>query len=223
VLIIVAAWLFLPGCRQNYERPYGEFDLGDVGQLIYDMQFVRDKAMLLFRDDNGWSVLSTRCTHEGCELSLQEDNLLCMCCGSTFSHRGLVQKEPARRNLPWYRLRFADNHLYALAGEEVDSSYRFTTPELTKALEKVGERLKEGVRPGGRIPEILLGTGDGESSGPIYQTEKSVGTLTIESPATESTLFSNPNTEAEAEPELEPEPEPGAEPAAEPEAEAEEE
>lgn len=172
-MVLQAGVVFvLTGCKRRYERPYGELYLGPVSSLLYTQQFVRDRAILVFRDDEGWSSLSTRCSHEGCELSYQDEQLVCMCCGSYFSINGRVKKGPATEALPWFEMRYGDGGLYAISGKPVDAKYRFTTPELSQALNRLMDRIeKDGGRIGGRIPQELLGEKDPEFGGRIFQPE----------------------------------------------------
>lgn len=157
--------LFLPllGCEQSYERPVGLHDLGEVKELLNPTSFVRDKAFYLRRDDAGWSAMSTQCTYEGCQLSLQERAFICVCCRSIFDLAGRVARGPAKNNLPYYSIFYKDNHLYADTAEIVEASDRYTTPEIEQALAKLRERIQqEGARPGAQIPDILRGAADGD-------------------------------------------------------------
>lgn len=152
-------WCF-PACKRRYVRPAGEHDLGDVDFLLHAQNYVPSRSILAFRDKDGWSALSTRCTRDGCDLTYQEDSLFCSCCSSKYDHRGVVISGPTEEALPWYSMRFKDYHLYAHSGKIVDENYRFTTPEIEDAIARLKVRVEtEGVKPGVKIPEILLGSG----------------------------------------------------------------
>jgi nitrite reductase/ring-hydroxylating ferredoxin subunit len=179
-LFVLLALLTL-GCDKEYRRPGGEHNLGEVQDLLYTRQLVRDRQMLVTRDAKGWAAMSTQCSHDGCELSYQDQRFLCMCCGSAFGHDGHVHKGPANNPLPYFGVRFVDGKLYADSAKVVSPETRFTTPELEKAIGSLAERIKkEGTRTGMRIPEILLGRGDGEDTPEGMFKEKTLPTPTVE-------------------------------------------
>jgi hypothetical protein len=81
--------MFGLGCeRHRYVRPAGELDLGAVKDLLYTRVHNHVKAVLLSRDADGWSALSTRCTYRGCDLTFQEPVLLCPCSKTRFALDG---------------------------------------------------------------------------------------------------------------------------------------
>ena len=158
------------GCtRHRYVRPAGELDLGAVKELLYRVVHIRERAILLFRDIDGWSALSARCTYRGCDLTFQEEqkNLICACCHTRFELTGVPYSGyPATELLPWVGLSYKDGHIYADPGVIKPRSYRFTTPEIEEAIRELRRRIKEeGLSDEIKIPEILLGSGDGEVGG----------------------------------------------------------
>ncbi len=165
VLLLIVT--LLVSCKQAYHRPAGEHDMGDVGDLLYSEQHNRPRALLIFRDDQGWSALSTQCSHDGCDLTYQDQMLVCSCCQSKYDKQGRVVHGPSEEALPFFEIRYKDNHLYANSAKIVDENYRFTTPEIEAAIAALRERVKkEGVRTVVRIPEILLGNA-GEKPAPV--------------------------------------------------------
>ena len=181
--IVLTGVIALGACKDHYERPGGFHDLGEVKDLLYSEHFVQDRGFLVKRDAEGWSALSARCSNDGCELTYRDESLRCMCCGSEFDHDGHVMHGPAKYPLPYYTLVYTDNHLYVDTNEEVKESYRFTTPEIEQAIAQLRERIKrEGIRPGAKVPEILLGTGDNEP-GEMFK-EKTDAVSTVSQPAT---------------------------------------
>lgn len=171
-LCIFTAVLFLGalGCNSDYERPSGTHDLGEVRYLLFNKQHHREQAFITFRDDAGWAVMSTRCTYkEGCDLTYLDETLECSCCGSIFSHTGEVLKGPASKSLPYYQIRYADNHLYAYVGTKVAPKTRYTTPEIETAIVKLREMVKEQeVAKDVPIPEILINKSEREL-GPMFR------------------------------------------------------
>lgn len=156
----IGAGLFVIGCRRNVKRAAAVYDVGAVKELLYSSQFIQESALLVTHDDRGWAAMSTRCTYDGCDMSYQQDELLCMCCGSVYSHVGEVLQGPAKVSLPYFHLNFADDHLYADTEEVVSPMDRYTTPELELALKNLQERLRvDGGRPGAVIPDALVGRG----------------------------------------------------------------
>lgn len=158
--------LLLGACKsRSYSRPPGLLNLGEVKTLLFEKQHIADKAILLYRDDQGWSALSTRSTYSGCDLTYQDQILLDSCSDSRFAHDGRVLRGPASRPLPWFGLMYKDNRLFVDTGEKVDASYRFTTPEIEKAIKELRRKLAEDDSARGvKIPQILLGEGDQSGS-----------------------------------------------------------
>ena len=161
------------GCKRGYTRPAGEYNLGQVKDLLYTQQLVRERDILVYRNKDGWSALSTQCSYEGCALSYQEERFLCTCCGSVFDHFGSVLKGPAEAALPYLAINYSDGNLYADSSKVVTKEYRFTSPELEEAIARLEERIKkEGTRAGSQIPDILLGKGDQTETGPMFEEKK---------------------------------------------------
>lgn len=134
------------------------YDLGQVKDLLYTQQLLREFSILVVRDEGGWAAMSSRCSYDGCDLSYQSSSFVCMCCQSVFRFDGRPTSGPARQPLPFFQMSFRDEHLFADAGTVVPAPTRFMTPELSQALIRLDERLRiEGARPGARIPEALLG------------------------------------------------------------------
>ena len=67
-------------------------------------------------------VMSTKCTHVGCEVVLQPDgSFLCPCHKALFNASGAATKGPARKPLPWYETRME-------GGEVLVNMSKETTP-----------------------------------------------------------------------------------------------
>lgn len=163
VLVPLAASI-VSCARHRYNRPAGELNLGTVRELLYSQVHLRSQAVLVLRDTDGWSALSTRCSYEGCDLTFQEPVLLCPCCHTRFNLDGTPQPGwPATRPLPWIEVYYREGRLYADPGKVKPASYRFTTPEIEEAVRKLKERVKEeGLIDEVKVPGVLKGEGDRE-------------------------------------------------------------
>jgi hypothetical protein len=156
--IVCLSGLLFSGCDQSYIRPPGEHDLGTIAELLARETHLKGKAFLVLLDERGWSVLSTRCTKEGCGLSLQDNELICPCCRSVFSRAGEVLVGPAEKPLPWYEIRYVDGRLYANSGAPTDINHRFITPSLEATMKDVSRYLTEReANKLTKVPDILLG------------------------------------------------------------------
>lgn len=176
ILVLASSSVLLSSlfsCKRGYTRAAAELKLGAVQDLFYNQQLVRDRDILVNRDDGGWSALSAQCTYDGCALSYQEERFLCTCCGSVYDHSGGVLKGPSEYPLPNFAMRYSEGILFADSGQIVSSTYRFMSPELQQAIDRLADRIKkEGTRAGSQIPEILLGKGDQTETGPMFEEKK---------------------------------------------------
>jgi cytochrome b6-f complex iron-sulfur subunit len=62
------------------------------------------RSVALFRDAKGIYAVSLVCTHLGCIVKPAGDSFDCPCHGSRFAADGSVQKGPAPRPLPWFKV-----------------------------------------------------------------------------------------------------------------------
>lgn len=169
-LASTAPMFSLLGCeRHRYVRPAGLLDLGPVSELLYTKAHVRSKAVMVFRDADGWRALSTRCTYIGCDLTPQDMThekpvLFCPCCRSYYDEFGRVFKDMyATIDLPWCQMSYKDGHLFADPGKIVDIQTHFTTAEIEEAVHALRQRYKEeSISDEVHIPQFLQGNGDGE-------------------------------------------------------------
>ena len=156
---------FLQACeRHRYIRPEEELDLGTVKELLYSSTHIPIKSVLVYRDIDGWSALSTRCSYDGCDMTYQEPVLLCPCCKSRFTLDGIpYEGVTASRALPWIEVYYREGHLYANPGKIKDKKWRFTTPEIEEAIRKLRKEVKrEDLDDEVKIPKLLTGEGDKE-------------------------------------------------------------
>ncbi len=86
------------------EVPFTEFELSnEVGSFRKHLVVQNEKLQYpisIFRnEDNSYSALYMRCTHQGTELQVFGDRLQCPAHGSEFTKNGTVQNGPADKNL----------------------------------------------------------------------------------------------------------------------------
>lgn len=168
LLTIVAALLILSACKKSFVRDEEFVDLGKIEELLQPLQHLPHSSALVTLDEGGWAAMSTRCTHEGCGLSLHEGKLLCSCCRSVYDLDGKVLKGPATKNLPWTEITFENGHLYAHPKRVVDEKYRFSNPKIAESIKKLLSTVKEfGTHKPREIPEVLLGQ-EQDIPGPMF-------------------------------------------------------
>ncbi len=80
---------------------------------------IEESRVVVIRDKQGFSAISTKCTHLGCTVTVSEGGFSCPCHGSQFDNDGFVTGGPAPAPLDWYQVSLAPN------GEiEVDKSVK---------------------------------------------------------------------------------------------------
>lgn len=76
---------------------------------ISNGKVIKTSKLIVARKGDQVYVMSTRCTHFGCEVDLQADqSYVCPCHKSKFDKNGLVTKGPAKRPLDWYEVKITD-------------------------------------------------------------------------------------------------------------------
>lgn len=162
-LIATASGLALAACKKSYIRPPGEFNLGKVQDLIDPITNIEGMGLIVFFDEQGWSVMSTRCTVDGCAASYNVDKFVCSCCRSVYTFNGIPIDGVAEKRLPFYEIKYATGMLFAEAGKDVGEKYRFTHPDLKPVLDHAKELL-EAAKTGdpARVPDVLRGQSDHE-------------------------------------------------------------
>ena len=140
---LLAVALFLPACKKSFVRPAKLHALGPIDQFLFTKVYLPERKMMIYRDDKGWSALSTRCTLEGCDLSYQDTSFFCPCCRGEYDLLGRVIAGKPSRSLPWYEMSYNDGRFFADSGKPVRASYRFTTPQLEKILSRLKVEIRE--------------------------------------------------------------------------------
>ena len=144
--------------RRRYERDGFEFKLGPYGDFLYRKVGLRKRAIVLFRDERGWSALSTRCTYNGCDLSDHDSYFLCPCCRSVYDPFGRKISGPAPGDLPWMGIRFVRGEIYVnpSPARRAAPGDRFTTEELEREIAQRGIQIGElTLKDDVYIPKIL--------------------------------------------------------------------
>jgi hypothetical protein len=132
--------LILSGCEQKgLERPYGYIKLGKIDQFIGRRTFLTRDRLLIRRDEQGLSVMSTLCTYDLSPLTPQTTahgiRFVSQYSTSTYDISGVVLRGPAQVTLPYYELRLASEDetgvrdtLYVYVGKHVSPSWRLPMP-----------------------------------------------------------------------------------------------
>lgn len=158
----------LSGCskRGAFKREAKILPVARIRELLKPVQHIPEVDVLVYRDNRGWSALSTRCSYDGCDLSYQESSLYCVCCKSVFSLTGLVLDGPATFALPWlsiFEQTFEEgSYLFVNTGKIVPAGERFTTDRIETYVSRLRPELDNVGESDKKIPEVLLGKSDGE-------------------------------------------------------------
>ena len=87
-----------------YEPPR-RFDLGPPSKFPPgSVTFLPDRRLYVFNAVDGFYVISSVCSHLGCNVKRDEPGFGCPCHGSHFDENGRVVQGPAPRPLQWYAL-----------------------------------------------------------------------------------------------------------------------
>src|SRR5690606_14661765 len=86
-------------------------------QLLRSYIIVRNDEMefpiYVYRfNDNEYSAVLMKCTHQGNELSASGDHLTCSAHGSEFTNKGIVAQGPAEKNLRTFNVRVDGEKLF---------------------------------------------------------------------------------------------------------------
>jgi Rieske Fe-S protein len=65
--------------------------------------------VIVFRQGDSVSAVSAKCTHKGCTVGVKKNGIYaCPCHGAQFDYEGVVQKGPAKENLPKLMAKVSD-------------------------------------------------------------------------------------------------------------------
>jgi len=86
----------------------GPADNFPVGEPVLTKEGVRT-PVIVYRQENGISVLSPKCTHKGCTVTVKKNGIYaCPCHGAQYDYDGTVTKGPANRDLETYMVKISD-------------------------------------------------------------------------------------------------------------------
>ncbi|NQW29323.1 MAG: Rieske (2Fe-2S) protein [Ignavibacteria bacterium] len=90
--------------------------LGNVDELFATRNWreltVQKQRVLAIKTETGISVLLLKCTHAGCPLKVETNNIVCDCHGGTFSMNGQPVSGPPKLPLVALESRVTDGTLY---------------------------------------------------------------------------------------------------------------
>ena len=140
------AYAFIRALVPNvlYEEPQ-RYKVGTPDQFAEGAQFLEDKRVFIFREQNTFHAVSAVCTHLGCTVKMQRLNqpkkvkaggrefeetaeFHCPCHGSKYYGDGTPYAGPAPRPLDYFKLEVApeDGQLVVDASETVGQDFRLT-------------------------------------------------------------------------------------------------
>ncbi len=104
---LLTAVFFKP--RVTYGPP-SKFRVGKPGSFTSGSEIAYQKqAVLVRREGNQFTAISTKCTHLGCTVNATDIGFECPCHGSTYDRRGANVAGPAPTPLLWFQLSLAPN------------------------------------------------------------------------------------------------------------------
>jgi len=85
--------------------PLKEFKVGEPVLVEKGL----DSPVIIFREQDGITALSAKCTHKGCTVRVKNRGIYaCQCHGSQFEYDGTVKKGPAQRDLKQLMVKVSD-------------------------------------------------------------------------------------------------------------------
>ncbi|MBX7143731.1 MAG: Rieske 2Fe-2S domain-containing protein [Oligoflexia bacterium] len=140
LLFILLACCVLMSCEPSVrERPYGDLRLGKITEFLAPETYLKAQRLLLRRDERGWYVMSTMCSHDLSALELKEVDgkrvFYSQFTSSSYDLDGNVLSGPAVEALPYYELYIDQgtydgmrDTLYARVGEKRSKDWRLPLP-----------------------------------------------------------------------------------------------
>ncbi|MBN1882579.1 MAG: Rieske (2Fe-2S) protein [Deltaproteobacteria bacterium] len=82
---------------------------------------IEDEKLYIFRSEEGFSVLSGKCTHMGCFVDRIADGTFeCPCHNAAYDETGRVTKGPAKKDLVWRPVREENGELLVDVKGEIE-------------------------------------------------------------------------------------------------------
>jgi len=131
--------LVLVACDSPRQRPFGTLKLGALTSLTEAEQFFPEIGILLRRDKDGFSAMSTHCTFDLIPLRLEGEGAnktwVSPSSASRYAYDGTVLSGPARSPLPYFSLFLTPwvagdepDTLFVKVGIPVLKDWRFAIP-----------------------------------------------------------------------------------------------
>ncbi len=110
-------------------EPSRRFDIGPPSGFPRGaVTFLPDRRLYVFNGTDGFYVISSVCTHLGCNVKRGGPGFACPCHGSQFDESGKVVQGPAPKPLPWYSLSLSPrDHLVVDLDQPVTPEFRLRT------------------------------------------------------------------------------------------------
>jgi Rieske Fe-S protein len=123
---------FAAGCATKSGSPaaFGDVSAGNVKDLpVGALVPVSSEPVFIGRDQNGVYALTSTCTHQGCDVSVQGSGnaalLICPCHRSQFDRNGKVLQGPANAPLAHFEVDIdAAGNITIRGGNQVDPATR---------------------------------------------------------------------------------------------------
>lgn len=95
--------LLMAGCGGRLTQ--GTINAGALnGLAVGAARAVEGEPLIIVRDEGGLYAMTAVCTHFGCPVDIEGEQLTCGCHGSVFDMSGAVVEGPAREPLQHYRV-----------------------------------------------------------------------------------------------------------------------
>lgn len=110
-----------------FNEPPRQFKIGFPTDFPFNTyKLIKDKNVLILRDESGIRALSAICTHLGCVVTLTSRGFQCPCHGSKFDIDGKVLSGPAPKALEWLKVGMSpDGQLTVDLNEKVNINQTF--------------------------------------------------------------------------------------------------
>lgn len=123
------------GCERHQRRPYVYLRVGKIHDFKQQETYLPDLRLVIFKDEKGFSAMSTDCTYDLTPLKRIEEGGVVLYSStyttSQYTRDGEVKQGPTKFPLPRYKLEYAStlyggvfDSLYVFIGDEVSKDWR---------------------------------------------------------------------------------------------------